>query len=127
MPIKTVLFDEISLKDPLGFEKQGTLFSAEWRGELVAVKIFDATKAGEQEAFDKEVAAYMHLEQAWEELIPFPKFISLAFGVWFLGMQMASSGQLRPCRLGRCLGFARKGISLLTLGCVDRGPRRLLA
>lgn len=67
----------------------GSSFRAKWRGETVAVKIFDATKPGGQEAFDKEVAAYTRLQDAWGEVVPHPKFISHAFGVWFLGMQMA--------------------------------------
>lgn len=88
-PIESVHFDEIDLTSPLGYGKRGTSFQAQWRDQTVAVKIFDATKPGGQEAFDKEVAAYTHLRDAWGELVAFPKFTSFAFGVWFLGMQMA--------------------------------------
>ena len=88
-PIESVEFDEIELTSPLGYGKRGTSFQAQWRGQTVAVKIFDATKPGGQEAFDKEIAAYTHLQGAWGKLVAFPKFTSFAFGVWFLGMQMA--------------------------------------
>ena len=89
IPIERVQFDEIELTSPLGYGKQGTSFQAQWRGQTVAVKIFDATKPGGEEGFDNEIAAYTHLRDAWGKLVPFPKFISFAFGVRFLGMQMA--------------------------------------
>ena len=70
-------------------ENRGPCFKLNGGGLTVAVKIFDATKRGGQEGFDNEIAAYTHLRDAWGKLVPFPKFISFAFGVWFLGMQMA--------------------------------------
>lgn len=102
-PIESVQFDEIDLTSPLGYGKQGTSFRAQWREETVAVKIFDATKPGGQEAFDKELTAYTHLRDAWGELVPFPKFVSSAFEFVFWGcrwrihlrfMPKAKTGQM---------------------------------
>lgn len=87
--IECVDFDEIELRGPIGYGKCGTSFAANWRGELVAIKVFDSTKPGGQEAFNKEVAAYIHLRDVWGNLVPEPRFVSSAFGARFLGMQMA--------------------------------------
>lgn len=87
--IESVDFDEVELWDPIGYGKCGTSFAAKWREELVAVKVFDATKPGGQEAFDNEIAAYIHLQDVWGDLVPKPRFVSSAFGARFLGMQMA--------------------------------------
>ena len=95
--IRRIDFDEIELKDPIGYGKQGTSFSAIWKNELVAVKVFDATKKGGKEAFDNEIAAYLHLQDAWGKLAPVPKFVSCAFGVHFLDMQMAHDPPGEAC------------------------------
>jgi len=87
--IDMVDFEEIDIRDPIGYGKRGTSFSAQWKDELLAVKVFDATKPGGQDAFEKEIKAYLHLEDAWGQLIPEPRLVSFAFGMWFLGMQMA--------------------------------------
>ncbi|CAB9524249.1 expressed unknown protein [Seminavis robusta] len=87
--IDMVDFEEIDIRDPIGYGKRGTSFSAQWKDELLAVKVFDATKPGGQGAFEKEIKAHLHLEDAWGQLIPEPRLVSFAFGMWFLGMQMA--------------------------------------
>ena len=88
--IDVVDFEDIDIRDPIGYGKRGTSFSALWRKEVqVAVKVFDATKPGGQDAFEKEIKAYLHLEDVWGELVPQPHFVSFAYGAWFLGMQMA--------------------------------------
>ena len=87
--IESVDFDEVELRDPIGYGKCGTSFAAIWRDELVAIKVFDSTKPGGQEAFNKEIAAYIHLQGVWGDLVPRPRFVSSAFGARFLGMQMA--------------------------------------
>ena len=61
------------------------------------MKVFDATKPFGKEAFEKEIKAYVHLEGAWGKLVPKPRFVSEAFGVMFLGMQMAQPAPQDAC------------------------------
>lgn len=37
-------FAEIDIRDPIGYGSLGTSLSAQWKDELLAVKIFDGTK-----------------------------------------------------------------------------------
>jgi hypothetical protein len=65
------------------------VFRATWNGETVALKLFDTHKNQGREAFQREMKAYQHLKAAWGRLIPTPKFCAEAFGIVYLGMQLA--------------------------------------
>jgi hypothetical protein len=87
VPTASLLYFKVG--PPLGHGRRGTTFSATWKGEIVAVKVFDTHKKKGMEAFLREIKAYEHLKEAWGNLISTPKFTAEAFGVIFLGMQMA--------------------------------------
>ena len=89
--VKTVRFGSFKIGSPLGFGRQGTTFHGIWNGQQIALKLFDTTKPGGSEAFEQEIEGYKHLSSTWGVLIPAPYFVCFAFGVAFLGMQLAES------------------------------------
>jgi hypothetical protein len=95
--VPTATLFDFKVGPPLGHGRHGTTFSTTWKGEIVAVKVFDTLKNKGMEAFLREIKAYEHLKEAWGNLVPTPKFTAEAFGVIFLGMQMAE----RPSQTAR--------------------------
>lgn len=78
--------EEIEIKTEIGYGRFGACFL---QNEEVALKFFDATKPGGKELSEKEIKVYVRLEGAWGKLVLKPRFVSHAFGLFFLGMQMA--------------------------------------
>lgn len=67
------------------------------RSKIVRVLARRCVPLDRLNAFEKEIKAYYYLEYAWGELVPEPRFLSFAFGVWFLGMQMARPPAENAC------------------------------
>jgi len=85
--VQAIDFRELKIGQLLGVGKNGDVFASNFDGEEVAVKQFDLSK--NFESYENEVKAYMHLEGAWGELVPTPKFIAQSPSgmVRFLGLQ----------------------------------------
>lgn len=127
--IPRVSLNDFEVGRPIGYGRRGTVFSGTWNGEVVALKLFDSSKNNGWEAFMHEMEAYEHLGalgDAWGRLVPTPKFTAEAFGVSFLGMQMAESPSQSDCEedwddalfeLEQTYGFRH-----LDVDGSDRGP-----
>jgi hypothetical protein len=130
LPSFTAVVPTASLSDfqvgrPIGYGRRGTVFRATWNGETVALKLFDTHKNHGRQVFWREMKAYQHLKAAWGRLVPTPKFYAEAFGIIYLGMQMAeqppSSARLEDwdsvlLQLEEEFGFIH-----LDVDCGDRG------
>jgi hypothetical protein len=84
--IPEIDYKEIQL---LGLLRNGNhqVYLASWRGQEIAVKLFDMYK--DYKWFEREVKAYEHLREVWGILVPIPYFLSDMYGVVaLLGMQL---------------------------------------
>lgn len=87
--IPAVSLDEISIVSVIGAGRNGAAFKVRWKGREAAMKQFDVGRRSET-WFDKEIDAYIKLQDVWGELVPRPLFVSESFtgGVRFLGLQL---------------------------------------
>lgn len=87
--LPVVPFSDIEILGSLGYGRNGTVFKALWDGKEVALKQFDVGREGDQ-WFEKEIAAYVRLKDAWGVLVPRPLFLSESpsGGVMLLGLQL---------------------------------------
>ena len=81
--------DDVEILESLGYGHNGVVYLAKWGGRKVALKQFDVGKDG-YECFDKELAAYLALKDAWGTLVTTPLFVSESWSGWikFIGLQL---------------------------------------
>ena len=84
-----VSIDDVKIIGTLGYGRNGVVYRAMWGGVKIALKQFDVGKDG-YEYFDKEIAAYLALRDAWGKLVPTPFFVSESWSGWikFIGLQL---------------------------------------
>ncbi|KAG7353400.1 hypothetical protein IV203_002755 [Nitzschia inconspicua] len=84
-----VSIDDVEILESLGYGHNGVVYLAKWGGRKVALKQFDVGKDG-YEYFDKELAAYVALKDAWGTLVTTPLFVSESWSGWikFIGLQL---------------------------------------
>ena len=84
-----VLIDDVQILGNLGYGHNGVVYLAKWGNRMVALKQFDIGKDG-YEYFDKEIAAYLALKDAWGKLVTTPLFVSESWSGWikFIGLQL---------------------------------------
>ena len=87
--LKDVPIENVTIIRGLGYGRNGVVFLADWQGKKVALKQFDVGKDG-YEFFDKELAAYSALQDAWGKLVARPLFVSESWSGWikFIGLQL---------------------------------------
>ena len=69
--LKEISIDDVEIIGTLGYGRNGVVYAAMWGGRKVALKQFDVGKDG-CEHYDKEIAAYLALKDAWGELVATP-------------------------------------------------------
>jgi len=84
-----VSIDDVQILSNLGYGHNGVVYLAKWGERRVALKQFDIGKDG-YEYFDKEIAAYWALKDAWGKLVTTPLFVSESWSGWikFIGLQL---------------------------------------
>lgn len=89
-----VSIDDVEILGTLGYGHNGVVYLAKWGERKVALKQFDIGKDG-YEHFDKEIAAYLALKDAWGSLVAMPLFVSETWSGWvkFIGLQLGRSPQ----------------------------------
>ena len=87
--LEDVPIENVTIIRALGYGRNGVVFVADWQGKKVALKQFDVGKDG-YEFFDKELAAYAALQDAWGKLVARPLFVSESWSGWikFIGLQL---------------------------------------
>eukprot|EP00978_Attheya_sp_CCMP212_P040444 scaffold220909_cov60-Attheya_sp.AAC.2 len=87
--IAEVSIDDVQILGTLGYGHNGVVYLAKWGETMVALKQFDTGKDG-YEYFDKEIAAYLALKEAWGKLVTTPLFVSESWSGWikFIGLQL---------------------------------------
>ena len=84
-----VPYNEIVKVGVLGQGRNGSCFKVKWNDTEYAMKQFDIGRYGDT-YFEREVQAYMLLQDVWGILVPRPIFLSESYsgGVMFLGLQL---------------------------------------
>ncbi|KAG7368279.1 hypothetical protein IV203_031022 [Nitzschia inconspicua] len=87
--LKEISIDDVEIIGTLGYGHNGVVYAAKWGGKKVALKQFDVGKDG-YEYYDKEIAAYVALKDAWGELVATPFFVAESWSGWvkFIGLQL---------------------------------------
>jgi hypothetical protein len=82
-------YNEIVKVGILGEGRNGSCFKVNWKGTEYAMKQFDIGRHGDK-YFEREIYAYMLLQDVWGILVPRPIFLSESYsgGVMFLGLQL---------------------------------------
>jgi hypothetical protein len=87
--ITYVPYKEIVTVGVIGTGRNGACFKVKWNGREYAMKQFDIGRCGDK-YFERELQAYMMLQDVWGILVPRPIFLSESCtgGVMFLGLQL---------------------------------------
>ena len=84
-----VHFRDLKIGAEIGFGRNGSVFRVQWKNKSFALKQFDLRKGG-YDAFQREMAAYTRLQDAWGRLVPEPMFVSESpsGAIRYLGLEL---------------------------------------
>jgi hypothetical protein len=87
--ITYVPYNKIVTVGAIGTGRNGACFKVKWKDQEYAMKQFDIGRYGDK-YFEREMQAYMMLQDVWGILVPRPIFLSESCtgGVMFLGLQL---------------------------------------
>jgi hypothetical protein len=57
--------DDLEIKDPIGYGRNGAVFRVWWKDQAYALKQFDTAGALGLQSYNRELQAYAMLQKAW--------------------------------------------------------------